>query len=172
MNKKIVIGIAIVLVVVMAVAVVFLFFRPSLEQKELDFTISGESPEIVSGESHEMCYVPFRTCADEQWNLTIECLEMPSVSSWVSILLYNEYWDKGTDHRCQQEDIYSIATELTELERIGVDPEALEEYPFQDYNTTVYTGIYGSSTDQSFTVFFAFPSGGIGKFHVKLEKVE
>lgn len=43
------------------------------------------------------------------------------------------------------------------------------------YNATAYTGIYGSSKSESFTVFFAFPSSdgeGEDKFHVKLEKIE
>lgn len=174
LNKKIIVSVAIILVVVIAVATV-IFLLPSPEQEELDFTVSGTSEPM--NPVVPMVYVPFKTGADEQWNLTIECLEMPSLMSYVNILLYNGYWDKGKDFRSNSEDMYSIATELTTLEVIGVDPEALkEEYPSWQhlYNTTTYTGIYGSSTPQTFTVFFAFPSssnGGVGKFHVKLEKV-
>lgn len=150
MNKKIIVGVAIVLVVVIAVAVVFLFPRLSPEQQELDLTIRVESPEIY--------YIPFRTSADERWNLTIECLEMPSDLAWVTILHYNDYWDEGTDCRCQQEDLYSIATELTELQKIAVDPEIQQKYPLHaEYNTTVYTGIYGTSKAQSFTIFIPSP---------------
>lgn len=145
-------------------------------QEELDFTISGASAWMSTVQN--MSYVPFRTGADELWNLTIKCLDMPSLMSWTNILLYEGYWDEGEDFRCTSEDILSIMSELTILETIGVDPEALEQqHPHWAhlYNTTTYTSIYGTSTPQNFTVFFAFPSSdgeGVGKFHVKLEKIE
>lgn len=174
MNKKIIVGIATVLVVVIVVAAVIFLLPSPAEQEELDFTISETGSEKM-GLVVPMCYVPFKTEADEQWNLTIECTKMPLLS-YTNVLLYNGYWDKGKDFKCTSEDISSIATELNTLETIGGDPEALkEQYPSQQdlYNTTTYTGIYGSSTPQSFTVFFAFPSSTyVGEFHVTLEKIE
>lgn len=165
MNKKVAAAVAIILVVVIAVAVVFLFPRPLPEQKELDFNVSGQSPDV--------CYIPFRTGKDERWNLTIQCLEMPSELAWVTISRYNGYWDKGANYKCSIDDLAPLATELTVLQTIGADPEIQEKYPtIANYNSTVYTDIYGSSTPQSFTVFVPFPSGGEGKFHIKLEKVE
>ena len=176
MRKKIVVGIVAIFVVVIAVAaVIFLLPKPS-GQEELDFTISGTSERM--NPVVPMCYVPFKTGADEQWNLTIECLEMPRLLSYVSVIQYNGYWDKGEDFRCTSEDMYSIVTELTTLEVIGVNSSALkEEYPSWGhiYNATAYTGVYGSDEAESFTVFFAFPSSdgeGVGKFHVTLEKIE
>ena len=141
-----------IVIVVAAVGVgsYFLLKGPGAlpEQEELDFTVSGGWLEV--------CYIPFRTGADERWKLTIECLEMPS-EMWVGILLYDEYWDRGTGHKCDLDDLYPLADELTQLQKIGVGQ--------------VYTGTYGTSTPQSFTVFFSFPED-VGKFHVKLEKVE
>ena len=161
------IGIAIVVAVVISVSVLFLFpgQEESAEQKELDFTISGKYPEVG--------YIAFRTGADERWNLTIECLEMPNELAWAGVLQYDGYWNKGSGHKTSANSIYGLANELTQLAKIGADPEIQQKYPgIAPYNTTVYSHIYGTSTDQSFTVFFGFPDTGKGEFHVTLKKLE
>ena len=106
MNKKI-LGSVIAVVVVCALAI---FLVPPLlslplpqgTPQELDFTVSGtnECLRFLNNEV-SICYVPIGTGANETWQLTINCTNMPGgTNAWTDVYIYKGYWDNGTDHKC------------------------------------------------------------------------
>jgi hypothetical protein len=81
LNKKIIALIGIVIIVV-ALPAIFLSLHsqaPQEEQQELDFTISGMNTCLrFLDRNVSTGYIPFRIGADEKWNLTMFCSEMPT----------------------------------------------------------------------------------------------
>ena len=78
-------------------------------------------------------------------------------SGWTSVYIYKGYWDKGTNYKCLSQDIYPIISDIqtTNFEIKGNSP---------------YTQTF-NGTSQSFIVFFVFPNGGQGIFHVTYKEV-
>jgi hypothetical protein len=158
LNKKL--AGALVILAFLAVsmpAVIFSLPQMAPQQQPLDFTVSGENGCLRFLEKNvSVCYIPFRTGENQLWRLTITCSAMPSPSTWTDLYMYNGYWDGGADHKCLSQDLYPI---INDIESTGNRFQA---------NST-YTEDFGEATAQSYTVFFLFPPGGEGTFHVKLE---
>lgn len=162
MNKKI-LGLIAVAVVAGALATIFLtepwLTAPQQRQQELDFTVSGTNECLrFLTKTVQTAYVPFRTGANEQWQLTIDCLEMPGAGAWTDVYIYKGYWDKGSDYKCMSQDLYSIIDQI-------------ESTDFQIRTNSTFTETFGESTPQSYTLFFIFPAGGSGTFHIKLNQI-
>jgi hypothetical protein len=163
LNKKAIAAVAVVVVAVSLGAVVS--FGPSLfsvepEQQELDFTVTGsnECLRFLERKVKEV-YVPFRTGANEQWLLTVECLEMPGQGGWTDLYFYEGYWDEGENHTCAAEDMYPILSDIPESTNcVGTE--------------SPYSEVFGGPEPQSRTVFFVYPPGGTATFHIKLEQLK
>jgi hypothetical protein len=159
-NKKI---LAFVAAIIIAVSLpTILLSLPSQfppKQQELDFTVTGTNTCLrFLDRNVSTGYVPFRTGANEKWNLTIYCSEMPTPNAWTDLYLYGGYWDKGTNHKCVSEDLYPILSQIESSEyRVNVN--------------STFTETFGGATAQSYTIFFIFPPSGPGTFHVKLFQV-
>jgi hypothetical protein len=164
MDSKMLILVALGVVLAVSLPVV-IFSSPSLipqeeQQQELDFTVIGENECLRFLEKNvSTCYIPFKTGANEKWQLTIECLEMPSPNAWTDLYLFRGYWDEGTDYKCLSEDLYPIINEIEST-----------DYRFKGNST--FTETFGGSTPQSYTVFFLFPTGGEGTFNIKLNPAD
>jgi hypothetical protein len=162
LNKKIITAVAVMVVAISLGAVVG--FGPSLfsvepEQQELDFTVTGSNECLRFLErTVKEVYVPFRTGANEQWQLTVECLEMPGQGGWTDLYFYEGYWDEGTNHTCTAQDMYPILSDIPASEN-----RMSTESP--------YSQVFGGPNPQSRTVFFVYPPGGNATFHIKLEKL-
>jgi hypothetical protein len=83
---------------------------------------------------------------------------MPGSGGWTDLYVYNGYWDNGTNHVCLSVDIYPIVS--------GITASSLR---MNSHST--FSEVCGGATPQSYTVFFIFPSGGEGTFHIKLELI-
>ena len=127
----------------------------------LDFTVQGTNSCLRFLESNvSLCYVPFTVGANQNWQLTIDCTQMPGGSAgWTEVYIYNGYWDNGTNHKCQAGDVYSILTSIHDANKIIQGDNAFTE----TFN--------GTANPQSHTVFFVFPNGGQGTFHVTYKQV-
>jgi hypothetical protein len=129
------------------------------QQQPLDFTVTQTNDCLRFLErTVKLCYTPFNTGAGEQWRLTVECLKMPGSVGWTDLYVYNGYWDAGADHLCTSEDLYPIVSDI----------------PASDFRMNInntFSQVFGEVTPRSYTVFFVFPPGGEGSFHVNLEKV-
>jgi hypothetical protein len=163
MNKKLLGGLVVIVVLAVALPAVF-FSLPLLvsqeQQQELDFTVTGENECLRFLEKNvSTCYIPFRTGANEKWQLTIECLEMPSPNAWTDLYLYKGYWNGGSGYKCLSENVYPI---ISNIESTGQRFKA----------NSNYTETFGEPTPQSYTVFFLFPTGGQGTFHIKLNQAD
>jgi hypothetical protein len=164
-NKKILvsaIAVAAVTVCLLAVFLVPSLLAPPQETpKELDFTVSGTNDclRFLNG-NVSTAYVPIAMNAGQNWELTINCTEMPGgANGWTDVYIYKGYWDKGTDFKCVAEDLYPILTDIESADaqiRVGGAP---------------FTMSFGASTPQSYTLFFIFPPGGQATFHVTLKQV-
>jgi hypothetical protein len=84
---------------------------------------------------------------------------MPSgANGWTDVYLYKGYWDKGTEHKCLSEDVYSILNQIK-----SADAQVKGNSPFK--------ATFGGSTPQSYTVFFIFPPGGQATFHATYKQL-
>jgi hypothetical protein len=161
MNKKIV-GLIVAIVVVCAavgtlVALSLVSHQNTKhEAQALAFTVQGTNSCLRFLESNvSLCYVPFTVGANQNWQLTINCTQMPGGSAgWTELYIYKGYWDNGTNHKCQAGDTYSILSSIQDNKKIIQGDNAFTE----TFN--------GGTNQQSYTVFFVFPNGGQGTFHV------
>jgi hypothetical protein len=166
MNKKIV-SLIVVVIVVCAAAAAFLVLsavNPNSIQhpaQALDFTVKGTNSCLRFLESNvSLCYVPFTVGANQNWQLTINCTQMPGASSgWTELYIYKSYWDNGTNYKCSAGDTYGILSSIQDADKIIQGDNAFTE----TFN--------GTSTAQSYTIFFVFPNGGQGTFHITYKQV-
>ena len=135
------------------------FALPQQSQDELDLTVSGKNECLrYLTRTVQTAYVPFRTGANEQWQVTIECVETPGAGGWTDVYLYNGYWNEGTNYKCLSEDLYPI-----------IDKIESTEFRIQSNNT--FTQTFGESTPQSYTLFFLLPVGGQGTYQIKVNQL-
>ena len=158
-----ILGSIIAVVVVCGLAMYFaLPLLTPLQQtsEELDFTVSGANECLrFLNSTVSVCYVPIATGANENWQLTIDCTQMPGgAKGWTDVYIYEGYWDQGTEYTCMSEDLYPIMKDI-------------ESANAQIRSATPFTASFGGSTPQSYTVFFIFPPGGQSIFHVTLKRV-
>jgi hypothetical protein len=163
-NKKIlslVVGV-LVICAVMATILIESSTTPTQLQptKALDFTIGGVNNCLrFLNNTVSIGYIPFIIAANQHWQLTINCTKMPGgANGYTDIYVYKGYWDNGTDHKCTSGDVYSI---LSNIQSAG----------FELKGATSYNATYGSSTQESYTVFFVLPPGGPTSFHVTYKQV-
>lgn len=162
MNKKFSALIAIA-VVAGALATIFVAapwsVSPQQPQQELDFTVSGTNECLrFLTKTVLTAYVPFRVRANEEWQLSIDCTEMPGAGAWTDVYIYGGYWDGGSDHKCMSQDLYPIIAQI-------------ESTDFQIRTNSTFTETFGESTPQNYTLFFIFPAGGSGTFHINLNQI-
>ncbi|HUJ84547.1 MAG TPA: hypothetical protein VLV84_02965 [Candidatus Acidoferrales bacterium] len=163
MNKKM-LGLIPVVIVVICVAVpAVLVLSPGAQpqQMALDFTVNGTNSCLRFLESNvSLCYVPFTVGANQNWQLTINCTQMPGGSSgWTELYIYKGYWDNGTNYKCSAGDTYGIISDIQDAHKIIQGNNAFTE----TFN--------GTAIAQSYTFFFVFPNGGQGTFHVTYKQV-
>jgi hypothetical protein len=154
----------ITLLVILAVSFPAIFLsQPSQgvqTQDELDFTVSGKNDCLrFLDRNVSTAYIPFRAEADERWNLTIECLDMPTANAWTDLFVYRGYWTEGNEYKCLSEDLYPIISQI-------------ENTDYRVNANSNFTKIFGESAQQSYTFFFIFPPNGIGTFHITLNQIE
>lgn len=164
MNQKIVSLIVIVIAICAAVAAFLVLSSMAPTQhtaQALDFTVKGTNSCLRFLESNvSLCYVPFTVGANQNWQLTINCTQMPGGSSgWTELYIYKGYWDNGTDYKCSAGDTYAILSNIQDANKMIQGNAAFTE----TFN--------GTATAQSYTVFFVFPNGGQGTFHVTYKQV-
>ena len=163
MNKK-VLGIIPLIIAGCAIVTVFLYgsalILPSQPQQALDFTVSGTNDCLrFLNSTVQTAYVPFRTAANEQWQLTINSTKMPGgVNGWTDVYIYKGYWDKGSNHTTISENVYPILSDIKSADA-------------QIKGSTPYTQTFGDSAPESYTIFFIFPPGGQATFHITLKQV-
>ncbi len=152
--------------IIVICGLIFVVFNSSLlsvlqePQQELDFNVSGANECLrFLTPTVETVYVPFRTGAGEQWQLTINCTQSPSAGAWTDVYLYRGYWDGGNDHKCISEDLYPIISKI-------------EATDLQIKTNNTFTQTFGESTPQGYTVFFIFPPGGQTTYQVKLTQIK
>ena len=153
--------VAVIVVCVLSVFLVESIIVPAQETpKSLDFTVSGTNSCLRFLESNvSLCYVPFTVGANQNWQLTINCTQMPGgTSGWTDLFIYKGYWGNGTNYKCTAGDVYSILS--------NIQPTNSE---IQGNNA--YTKMFNGTSTQSYTVFFVFPNGGQGTFHVTYKQV-
>jgi hypothetical protein len=163
MNKKVS---SLLAVVIISCALVTVFLvgpsltLPQQPQHELDFTVSGKNDCLrFLNSTVQTVYVPFRTGANEQWQLTINSTKMPGgTNGWTDVYIYNGYWDTGSNHTTMSEDLYPILSDIKSADA-------------QIKGNTPYTQTFGGSAPESYTVFFIFPPGGQATFHITLKQV-
>ncbi|MCW3994788.1 MAG: hypothetical protein NWE98_01400 [Candidatus Bathyarchaeota archaeon] len=162
MNRLI--GTMVAIVVVICVLTAFLtqssIAPPDAEQKELDFSVSGKNDCLrFLNPDVQTVYIPFRTGANELWQLTINATVMPGgANGSTDLYIYRGYWDKGADHKCVSKDVYSI---LADIESANTSVTG----------STPYSGTFGGPSPESYTVFFIFPPGGEATFHITLKRL-
>jgi hypothetical protein len=165
MNRKIAGLIAVVTVICASIAVFLAISAVTPAQhtaQAFDFTVTGTNSCLRFLESNvSLCYVPFRVGANQNWQLTIDCTQMPGGSSgWTELYIYKGYWDNGINYKCTAADIYPILTRVHDANE-------------QIQGNNAFTEIFnGTSTSQSYTVFFVFPNGGPATFHITYAQVE
>lgn len=153
----------VIVIVVCASVAAFLVassLSPTLQPTgPLDFTVSGTSDCLrFLNSSVPAVYVPFTIAANEQWQLTINCTKMSGGSNgYTDVYLYKGYWNGGANYTCTSAEIYPI---LRNIQSTG--NEIRLDSPYIDS--------FGSSTQQSYTIFFVLPPGGQqSTFHVTLK---
>jgi hypothetical protein len=164
MNKK-VLGLIVAIIIVCASVAAFLVestLTPSQQTTgALDFTVSGKSDCLrFLNNSVPTVYVPFTVAANENWQLTINCIKMPGgVNGYTDVYIYKGYWNGASNHTCTSGDLYPILNELQSTDR-------------QIRLNSPFIETFGESTQQSYTVFFVVPPGGTqATFHVTLKQV-
>ena len=162
MDKRTIAVIAAVAVVIVLAAVFAAgpwSIAPQQPQDELDFTVSGSNECLrFLTRTVQTAYVPFRTGANQQWQLSIECTQMPGAGGWTEIYLYRGFWNEGSNYMCMSEDLYPIIDQI-------------ETTDFQVKTNSTFTQTFGESTPQSYTLFFLMPPGGNGTYHVTLKQI-
>ena len=164
MNKKF-IGITVVVIVLCAIVAAFsltsLFSNESNPAKPIDFTIQGTNSCLRFLECNvSLGYVPFTVGANQNWQLTINCTQMPGGSQgWTELYIYKGYWDNGTNYKCQAGDLYGILSNIKDDNKMIQGDSAF---------TQTFTA---GANPQSYTAFFVFPNGGQGTFHVTYKQV-
>jgi hypothetical protein len=157
-NKKTLALIAVVIVAV-ALPAAFLSMPSQGKQEPLDFTVSGTNTCLrFLDRNVSTAYIPFRTGANEKWNLTIYCSQMPTPNAWTDLFMYNDYWDEGANHTCLSEDLYPILSQI-------------ESSDYRVQVNSTFTKTFGGATPESHTLFFIFPPNGQGTFHITLVQV-
>ena len=164
MNRRFV-SLTVIVVVLCAVAAAFsaasLQADQTTQPKTLDFTLQGTNNCLRFLESNvSLGYVPFTVGANQNWQLTINCTQMPGgAQGWTELYVYKGYWNNGTDHKCSAGDTYPIIGSIQDADKIIQGNSAFQE---------TFTG---GSAAQSYTVFFVFPNGGQGIFHVTYKQI-
>lgn len=163
MDKK-VLSLVFVFIAVFALAAAFVFESslpptPKITE-EMDFSVTGTNDCLrFLNSTVSICYIPLRTAINENWQLTINCTEMPGgVNGFVDVYIYRGYWDEGSAHKCMSKDLYPILGEIQSADsqiRLG----------------NSFSETFGGSISQSYTVFFIFPPGGQAAFHVTYKKM-
>jgi hypothetical protein len=127
----------------------------------LDFTVSGTNTCLRILESNvSLCYIPFTVGANQNWQLSINCTQMPGgANGWTDLFIYNGYWSNETDYKCEAKDLYPILTDIKTADG------AIQ-------GNSTFTETFNSTTQQSHTVFFVFPNGGQATFHVTYKQVQ
>jgi hypothetical protein len=127
----------------------------------LDFIVSGTNTCLRFLESNvSLCYIPFTVGANQSWQLTINCTQMPGgANGWTDLFIYNGYWDNGTDHKCNAADVYTILSDVKSANA------AIQ-------GNSTFTETFNKTAQQSYTVFFIFPNGGQATFHVTCKQVQ
>lgn len=132
---------------------------PQPTQQSIDMTITGTNDCLRFLDPNvQTVYIPFYTGANEQWQLSINCTQMPGAGAWTDVYLYRGYWDNGTNNVCVSSDLYPIMSQIETT-----------DYQLRVNNTFVQT--FGESTPQSYTILFVLPPSGIGSFHIQLNKI-
>jgi hypothetical protein len=163
MDKK-TIGLAAIIIVIVALASVAVAFvltptiSPRTPTGPLDFTVTGQSDCLrFLNSSVPVVYVPFTIAANEQWQLTVNCTQMPGgVNGWTDVYIFQGYWGCGANHTCKASDLYPILGFIQ-----STDTELRLNAP--------YTQTFNDTTTQSYTLFFVFPPGGPATFHITLK---
>ena len=138
------IAMLIILAVALPATFVSLPSQAAQEQQELDFTVSGKNDCLrFLDKNVSTAYIPFKTGANEKWNLTIDCLEMPAPNAWTDLYVYKGYWNEGTDYKCVSEDLYPIISQI-------------ESSDYRVKANSTFTETFGESTPQNYTFFFIF----------------
>lgn len=159
MNKKILglVAFAIIVVTLGSVILVGLWLGTPQLQQELDFTVTGTNECLrFLTRTVQTAYVPFRTGANEQWLLTVECVDSAD-NAWTEVYVYEGYWDDGAENKCMSEDLYPIIDEI-------------ESMDFEIRTNNTFTRVFGESILRSCTLFFIFPAGGSSTYHIKLNQ--
>jgi len=160
-NRKAALGtIAIAIVILTAGSGVYLSTSQTETPKtpttsQLDFTITASSDCLrFLNNSVPTIYVPFTIPANENWKLTINCIKMGGgLNGWTDVYIYKGYWEEGSNHTCKSEDLYPILADIK-----SADFEIKLNHP--------YMQTFGSTTQESYTVFFVVPPGGPSTFHI------
>ncbi len=85
---------------------------------------------------------------------------MPGCANgWTGLFIYNGYWDNGINNKCTAGDVYPILTNI-------------QSTNMKIQGNNVFTETFNGTTPQSHTVFFIFPNGGQGTFHVTYKQVQ
>jgi hypothetical protein len=159
MNKKILAAITVVILIATCTTVVFSLNIPTPQkpQQELAFSVYGTNTCLrFLDRNVTTCYIPFTTAANEQWQLSINASKMPG-AGWTDVFVYNGYWDNGTDHTCQSEQLYPIIKDIYSAD-------------FRIETNSTFTRTFGGSTPQSYTFFIIYPPGGQSTLNFKLAK--
>lgn len=164
MNRKVASLVAVVIISCVLITVFLIgpsLTLPSQPQQALDFSVSGRNDCLrFLNSTVETVYVPFRTGANEQWQLTINSTKMPGgTNGWTDVYIYNGYWDRGTNYTCMSEELYPILSDMT-----SANSQITGNIPF--------SAIFGGSNPQSYTIFFIFPPGGQARFHITLTQIK
>lgn len=162
MNKALTIIIPAIAIIILA-AILIISTLPSIQQTpsgELDFVVSGTSECLrFLNASVPTVYVPFTIPANENWQLTINATKIPGgANGWTDVYIYKGYWNEGINNTCRAEQIYPIINKIE-----SADFEIKANQPFKQ--------TFGESTQQSYTVFFVIPPGGLATFHVTLKQI-
>ena len=165
-NKKtvlLVLSVIVIIIVVLVGALVAPSYTSVQETpKSIDVTVTGTNSCLRFLESNvSLCYIPFTVGANQNWQLTINCTQMPGGSAgWTDLFIYKGYWDNGTDYKCIAENVYPIIANIQPLNT-----------EIQGANAVTET-FNGTSNTQSYTVFFVFPNAGQGTFHITYQQLQ
>ena len=158
MNKK-TLGIFVVVIVICASLTSFVVMSSIASAQHtpqaLDFTVSGTNSCLRFLESNvSLCYIPFTVGANQNWQLIINCTQMPGGSNgWTDLFIYKGYWDNGTDYKCTAKDVYPIIA-------------GIQATNSEIQGNGIFTESFNGTATQSYTMFFVFPNGGQATFHV------
>ncbi len=129
---------------------------PSVQAtKPMDFTVSGKNDCLrFLNDSVSLVYIPFTVAANQNWQLTINCTQMPGgTNGYTDIYIYNGYWDNGTNHQCLSGEVYPLLSQI-------------QNANYEIKGASAFSQTFGGPTEKSYTVFFIFPPGGKATFHI------